>query len=154
MLSLIRGKINQSVTKFTRYLHSAEKLKLGDFDEKITTRYYIWENETHYDSTRRTYFTKTNQPKEIGYIQYNKCSGEIELFFIYHQKSYQYTNKGLGKQILKVAIDDIKDYNSSDIVWAVTTKDHPFWSNVWNKSFTYADPVHKKLMCDGYLMEI
>ena len=76
------------------------------------------------------------------------------MIYGYGRKYSQYKNKGFGKQMLSLAIDDIKTHDKAHYVWAVTIQDHPFWSNVWNKSFTYTDPVHSSVVCDGYRMTI
>ena len=85
----------------------------------------------------------------IGYIKYYITTGQIGLFFI--NKEYQ--NRGLGKQILSKVISELKENNCKE-VWAVTLQDHPFWSNVYNKSFQYKDPVHSSVTGDGYFMKL
>ena len=74
--------------------------------------------------------------KSIGYLSYKIQTGQIGLFFI--NKDYQ--NKGLGKQILSNVIQEISlDKNKS--IWVITTKSHPFWSNVFDKSFEFPDII-------------
>ena len=65
----------------------------------------------------------------------------------------KYQNRGLGKQILAKVIYDMKANNISEI-WAVTTDDHPFWSNVWNKSFTARSPADGVETSSGYFLNI
>jgi len=92
------------------------------------------------------YYDKDNR---IGYIRYYNTTGQIGLFFI----DEEYKNRGLGKQILSKIIKELK-MNNCKGVWAVTTTNHPFWSNVYNKSFTYKDPVHSSVTGDGYFMDL
>jgi GNAT superfamily N-acetyltransferase len=90
-----------------------------------------------------------NKDIKIGYIRYYVNSGQIGLFFI--QEEYQ--NRGLGKQILSKVIKELQDNNCNEI-WAVTSKDHIFWSNVYNKSFSYRDPAHSSVGGDGYYIDL
>ena len=86
---------------------------------------------------------------QIGYIRYYVNTGQIGLFFI--QKEYQ--NRGLGKQILCKVIQELQE-NNCDEIWAVTSKDHAFWSNVYHQSFSYRDPAHPSVGGDGYFMDL
>jgi len=49
----------------------------------------------------------------------------------------------------------MKEFNTTH-VWAVTTDDHPFWSNVYNKSFQWCEwkKLHPSVTGSGYKMEI
>ena len=85
----------------------------------------------------------------IGYIRYYITTGQIGLFFI----NNEYQHRGLGKQILSKVIEDMKTYHCEE-VWAVTSKNHSFWSNVYNKSFEYRDPAHPTVGGDGYFMKL
>ena len=87
-----------------------------------------------------------NQDKKIGYIRYYITSGQIGLFFI--DKEYQ--NRGLGKQILSKVIRELKE-NQCEEVWAVSTDNHTFWSNVYNKSFEHRKPAHPSVTGPGYV---
>jgi GNAT superfamily N-acetyltransferase len=91
------------------------------------------------------------QKNKIGYISYRVKVGQVGLFFL--DKEYQ--NRGLGKQILTQVIEDMKSHNVTEI-WAVTTKEHPFWSNVFNKSFSFYDSrqLHPSVTGFGYKMRI
>ena len=92
------------------------------------------------------YYDKDHQ---IGYIRYYVNTGHIGLFFI--QKEYQ--NRGLGKQILCKVIQELQE-NNCDEIWAVTSKDHAFWSNVYHQLFSYRDPAHPSVGGDGYFMDL
>lgn len=85
----------------------------------------------------------------IGYIRYYITTGQIGLFFIENE----YQHRGLGKQILSKAIEDMKTNNCEE-VWAVTSTNHPFWSNVYNKSFVYRNPAHPTVGGNGYFMKL
>lgn len=86
----------------------------------------------------------------IGYIHYRIGTGQIGLFFI----NREYANRGLGKQILIKTIEHMKLCDNKS-VWAVTSKDHPFWSNVFGKSFLYRDSkkLHPSVTGDGYILD-
>ena len=90
-----------------------------------------------------------NQDVKIGYIRYYITTGQIGLFFI--DKEYQ--NRGLGKQILSKLIEELET-NKCEEVWAVSTDNHTFWSNVYNKSFTHRVPAHPSVTGSGYFMKI
>jgi GNAT superfamily N-acetyltransferase len=90
-----------------------------------------------------------NEDIIIGYIRYYVTTGQIGLFFIL--KEYQ--NRGLGKKILSKVIKELQDNNCHE-VWAVNSEDHPFWSNVYNKSFSYRDPAHSSVGGDGYFIDL
>jgi GNAT superfamily N-acetyltransferase len=76
---------------------------------------------------------------------------KLDYFFI--NKEYQ--NRGLGKQILTQVIEDMKAHNVTEI-WAVSTINHPFWSNVYNKSFSWYESkqLHLSVTGFGYKMKI
>ena len=93
------------------------------------------------------YFNKNDQ--SIAYILHNTSNGQIGLFFI--EKEYQY--RGLGTQILEKATNELRDKKCEE-VWAVTIENHPFWSNVNNKSFTYRYPAHPSVTGHGYFRKL
>ena len=90
-----------------------------------------------------------NQDVKIGYIRYYITTGQIGLFFI----DKEYHNRGLGKQILSKVIEELET-NHCEEVWAVSTDNHSFWSNVYNKSFTHRVPAHPSVTGPGYFMKI
>ena len=87
--------------------------------------------------------------KKIGYIRYYITTGQIGLFFI----DDDYQNRGIGKQILSKVIKELETNNCEE-VWAVTSQNHSFWSNVYNKSFVHRDPAHPTVGGDGYFMKL
>lgn len=87
--------------------------------------------------------------KGIGYISYRVATGQIGLFFI--KKEYQ--NCGIGKQILLRAIEDIK-HNGCNKVFAVTSKDHTFWSNVFKSSFKWSERPDDSVTGSGYCLDL
>ena len=91
-----------------------------------------------------------HKDEEISYIYYNILNGEIKLFHI----NKNYTNKGLGKQILKNVINEM-DINYNKEVWCVTGRNHDFWKNVFDKSFKYRIPIQPHLPnLHGYYMKL
>jgi predicted acetyltransferase len=87
--------------------------------------------------------------KSIGYISYKITTGQIGLFSII--KKYQ--SRGLGKEILKKVIKEM-ELNGNKSVWAVTSQNHKFWSNVFDKSFEYNKRPHNSVTGSGYLLDI
>lgn len=134
------------------------QLNISDFAEVIDITDDTY-NKCPSSQVRRTYYTKTSA-KEIGYISYRLSVGQIGLFYIHNKRNSlctlteDYNGRGLGKQILSKAIVDIREYGTANTVWAVAYDDHPFWSNVWNKSFIPASPPHTSVTGSGYVMDI
>lgn len=112
----------------------------NDTWNKIPSSYY------HID-----FYDKQKSTDKIGTITYRAGVGQIGIFYI----NPQYRNKGYGKQILLQAINEMRKYNTSHI-WAVTSKNHLFWSNVFNKSFEWynAGKLHPSVRGYGYKMRI
>ena len=90
-----------------------------------------------------------NKDAKIGYIRYYITTGQIGLFFI----DDEYQNRGLGKQILSKVIKEL-EANQCEEVWAVSTDNHTFWSNVYNKSFAHRNPAHPSVTGPGYIMKL
>ena len=88
--------------------------------------------------------------KSIGYITYKLISGQIGLFYINRDK---YKNRKLGKQILSKVILDMKE-EGRDNIFAVTSKDNKFWSNVFDGSFQWKDRPSNTVTGSGYYMKI
>ncbi len=109
-------------------------------------------NDLNIDSVKDRKGAENIAFRSIGYISYKIKTGQIGLFFI----DPKFRNLGLGKQILTRVINDIKtNQNKSKqtlTVWAVTTKDHPFWSNVYDKSFEYKSKPHSSVKGSGYVL--
>ena len=93
------------------------------------------------------YYNKKDE--KIGYIRYYITTGQIGLFFI----DDEYQNRGLGKQILSKVIEELKE-NQCKEMWAVSTDNHIFWSNVYNKSFEHRVPAHPSVTGPGYVYRL
>lgn len=113
---------------------------------KTTIEKDTWNNVQNGQITKDFYYSS----EHIGYIRYRRETGQIGIFVIFDDC---YRNVGLGKQILNNAIEDLRNNNQSS-VWAVTTKNHPFWANVYNNKFIYKERVHYSVTGSGYLMNI
>lgn len=122
-----------------------EKLNLEQYREEVTINDDDWNKIPNGEIVRRYY---DNENKEIGMISYRHIVGQIGLFFIWDDK---YRNRGLGKQILNRAINDMRN-NKTTSVWAITSENHTFWSNVFNKSFQWKKRPHSSVTGSGYLM--
>lgn len=125
----------------------AAKLFIENFIEVRVVTDDEW-NHVLNGNVRFTYLTK-NDGREIGYIDYRNSTGQIGLFRL----DEKYRNRGLGEQILLKVIEDLIRSNVSE-VWAVTTEHHPFWSNVYNKSFTFRERPHLSVTGFGYHMKL
>ena len=125
-------------------------LNLSDFYQHKVIKDDLWNNKKNGDITI-DFYSDYNKTNKIGYISYRVKVGQVGLFFI----DNNYQNRGLGKQILKQVIDDMKANNVTEI-WAVTVENHPFWSNVFNKSFHWYDSrqLHPSVSGFGYKMRI
>lgn len=125
-------------------------LFLKDFKQTkvIKDDYY---NNIPDSDIRIDFYDNLNNEQYAGYISYRAAVGQVGLFFL----ESDYKNRGLGKQILTQTIEHMKEFNTTNI-WAITTNDHPFWSNVFNKSFKWYDmrQVHPSVTGSGYKMEI
>lgn len=85
----------------------------------------------------------------IGYIQYRKNVGQVGLIRL----DDEFRGRTLGKQMLDKAIAEMRESGATE-VWAVTSKNHPFWSNVYNQSFTWRNPAHSSVTGHGYYMKL
>jgi len=103
------------------------------------------------DNTFIDIYADIDKIKKIGFIKYNIRNGQVGIFRL----DKEYRNRGLGKQILSHVIQDMKKHGTPEI-WAVTMKNDPFWSNVYNKSFSWYDyrQLHSSVTSDGYKMKI
>ena len=137
-----------SVTKKNLYLFprlkSLNYIIVSVKDNMFTEDKYITDNiNLNYDNQ--------NNDVKAGYISYVAKTGQIALFFI----NSDYRNRGLGKQVLLFALNDMKTFTPSHI-WAITYINHPFWSNVFDKSFQWyhKDQLHPSVSSPGYKMKI
>ena len=154
-------------------IYQKKKLKLSDFQE---FRFVIYDNHSKLrDNIWLCYFDKNNQldeindinkinvnsittrdkvnkiaHKSIGYISYRPNTGQIGLFFI----DKKYRQLSLGTQILFNIIKELTNNNKQTQIWAVTTISHPFWSNVFDKSFEFATRPHESVLGSGYLLNL
>lgn len=87
--------------------------------------------------------------ENIGLTQYNIKTGEIGMIII----NREYRGKSLGKQIVFNIIEDMK-VNKLEEVWVQAPHNHIFWSNVFNKSFTFRSPINSEKGGRGFFMKI
>ena len=111
-------------------------LNLTDFTQIKTISNDTW-NKIPNSDIRIDFYDKLNNNTYAGFISYRSGVGQVGLFFL--NKPYQ--NRGLGKQILLQTIEDMKKNNNTEI-WGVTKKNHPFWHNVFNNSFSWYESGH------------
>jgi hypothetical protein len=78
-----------------------------------------------------------NKTIPVGYIDYRLYSGQINSFYIHNA----YQMNGIGTDLLLYTIEDLRKINTPEI-FAISTLNHPFWSNVLDRSFTYRTRQH------------
>jgi hypothetical protein len=128
----------------------AEPLKLSNFKQEriVTDDTY---NGHQIGSVKIRYY---DNDLHVATLSYQKCNGQIGLLFV-HCK--EYSNRGLGKQMLRQAIYELTNDNeinpNVDEIWAVSSRKN-FWSNVFNKSFKARTPAHPSVTGSGFFMKI
>ena len=133
----------------TRPVAAPYKPAIADFYLKRIVEDDTWNNV--HNGEVSYYLFRENDRDALSLCRFRVETGQIGLFYIWDDKI---RGKGLGKQILSKAIGEIIEHGTADTVWAVTTDDHPFWSNVWYKSFKPRDPVHRSVTGSGYSMSL
>lgn len=90
--------------------------------------------------------------KQIGYFKYRLHTGQLCDLWL----SHVYRGQNIGKFMLHNAITNIHKYNTSDVAFAFAREGHPFWCNVYNKSFKWYDwgKLHWSITGPGYKMNI
>jgi ribosomal protein S18 acetylase RimI-like enzyme len=121
-----------------KILQNTSKLYLNNFKQTITIKNNMTNIFKEYKMEDSINVINNNlsdpyyQSNLIGYIYYNIHIGKVDILYV----STKYRNKGLGKQMLSDAINDMKNHNLKE-VWCTASKNHEFWNNVYNKSFTF-----------------
>ena len=125
-------------------------LNLTDFTQVKVIKDDHW-NKIPESDIRIDFYDKLKNDTYAGYISYRAAVGQVGLFFL--EKDYR--ERGLGKQILSQTIEDMKNFETTEI-WAVSTENHSFWSNVYNKSFSWYEykQLHPSVTGSGYKMNI
>lgn len=125
-------------------------LNISDFKQITTIKDDNW-NKIPDSDFRIDFYDKLNNEQFAGYISYRAGVGQVGIFIL----EPDYRNRGLGKQILTQTINHMKEFNQTHI-WAITIDDHPFWSNVFNKSFKFHEmgKIHPSVTGSGYKMKI
>jgi len=125
-----------------------KSLKLDNYKEIRKVKDDRW-NKIENGNTRLEYF---DNDKEVGYIDYRSFTGQVGIFYL----EPEYRQKGLGTQILLKAMEEMRE-NKVPNVWAVTTKDHEFWSKVFKGSMSWNKPAHNdtySITGSGYNMKL
>ena len=149
-MSLIASNIYKFVLPIFGIIQKPLPLNISDFKQIKVMSDDHW-NKIPASNFRIDFYDKLNNDKHAGYISYRAGVGQVGIFIL--EKEYQ--NRGLGKQILTQTINHMKEFNQTDI-WAITIDNHPFWSNVYNKSFKWYEmrQVHPSVTGSGYKMKI
>jgi len=97
----------------------------------------------------------------IGHIAYNVYGGQI--FMSIHDMKYRqiglsirdakYRDSGLDKQMLKMAILEIKKEGLATEIFAFSSEGDPFWSNVFGRAFAFRSPAYPRT-ASGYFCDI
>jgi predicted acetyltransferase len=137
---------NDNLCKLFQHVYENKKsfinttyLYLNNFEQSISTPNKSGEIVINYYDNN----------ENIGVTQYNIKSGEIGLILI----NKEYRGKTLGKQIITNIIHDMK-LNNINEVWVQAPNNHIFWSNVFNKSFTFRTPISLEKGGRGYFMNL
>lgn len=117
---------------------------------KITDDYLYINKQTYPKAYQKDLYFYDG--REIGFISYRLHTEQIGLM----QLDATYRNQGIGKRMLTTAISNIKRYGTTNVVFAFTSQDHPFWSNVYNNSFSWRamGQLHWSITGHGYIMPI
>jgi GNAT superfamily N-acetyltransferase len=143
------SQVSQYIKKIVPNRFLGVPRTLNELNEVIYISDDEWNNVKN-GNVLRTYFTQTNPPVKLGYIDYRVATGQIGLFYI--EKKYH--NNGLGKQMLTRAIDDIRIHGTATTVWGVTAFNHPVFSNMWNKEAVWKSPAHTSVTGSGYSCDL
>jgi hypothetical protein len=126
--------------KYVYKLYFETPVDLGDINVNEPTV------SNFHDRRKIDEFTST----AVGYITYRLVTGQICLFYINNPK---YKHCGLGKQILTRVIADMKNEGKTSI-FAITSNNHPFWSNVFNNSFEWKTRPDLSVTGSGYYLDL
>lgn len=148
-MSLV-SNIYKYIMPFIGIVQKPTPLFLKDFKQEKVMKDDFW-NKIPNSEFRIDFYDKLNKEQYAGYISYRAGVGQVGLFVL----EPEYRNRGLGKQILTQTIKHMKEFNATDI-WAITTDNHPFWSNVYNKSFEFHEMgnVHPSVTGSGFKMKL
>lgn len=136
-----------------------DKLNPQNANGKYICRVYFKDSvdlsEIELNNPEKSNFKSTDEidkllSKSFAYITYRTLTGQIGLFFINNKEN---ENRNLGKQILMKVITDMKN-EGRDSIFAVTSNDHPFWSNVFDKSFKWKKRPHLSVTGSGYSLDL
>lgn len=129
----------QNLYPNTDKFNNVKYLYLDNFQQSISTPNKSGEIVVNYYDNN----------ENIGLTQYNIHTGEIGMIII----NRVYRDKSLGKQIVTNIIEDMK-INKLKEVWVKAPHNHIFWSNVFNKSFTFRTPINSEKGTRGYFMKL
>lgn len=114
----------------------------GHKDGQIEKWWYIDEEEA-----KAVEEFRFRASRAIAYISYRPHVGQIGIIGIMNE---EHRGMGMGKEMLRIAIEDTKRINKTTEIWAVTSETHPFWSNVWGGAFKRRSPAHASVSGSGY----
>jgi len=103
-----------------------------------------WNNVTN-GETKIDFF---DEEKNIGHLYLRQHNGQIGILVL----NKDYRRRGIGTQILNLSRDKIIEYGKADTMWAVTVKDHGYWSNV--PGMVWKEPAHESVTGSGYSVDI
>jgi hypothetical protein len=124
-------KKNTNNTQFTQQSNRKRKQPLSLKYFRIETVNESGTSDIHKCISITIYDDKlTNVNKNIGCICYDLIEGNITKFRI----NPLYRDRGLGKELLHMAVKDIEKEGNVKNVY-VNSNDNSFWKNVWNRSW-------------------
>ena len=122
--------------------------KIKNFVEKIKVYYDTQYNRV--DGLVRIKYHNKIDNMTIASIYYRPFIGQVLSF----RMEEEYNVPELIEEILRVVIEDIRAKSTTKNIWIVATENHIFWSNVFNKGFSFKESVHVTCPKPGYFMEI
>jgi hypothetical protein len=137
-----------------RYRRKCKHLKKYVLVEKIMLRkpqllsHFIEKKYVVEKRVKLEYYN--NDGESIANIEYVPHTGQIGLFIV---NDIAHRRRNLGKQMLNKAISDMF-HHDVPVVWTIAYENHPFWANVWKKSFTYQNPILSHKSKGGYYMNL
>ena len=91
-----------------------------------------------------------NKQQRIGHMLIRPFNGQISSIFL--EKDYR--GRNLGRQLLRLAYEDMCVEGSAKTMWMVTDENHSFWSSIPGMTWSGNEPVHHSLLGRGYYVNL
>lgn len=125
------------------------KVPISIYSDKLNVITTIKDDSYHnIKSGIKNYKCKTPNNDYIGEINFRHTNGQIGILVI----DEKYRNLTIGTQLLKKAREDIIKNGTAKEIWAVTSKEHQYWSNI--PGMKWREPAYKTVTGSGYYVNI